>query len=434
MTRPPLGFERRVVLTAVAAVAPVVLTAMLLVWIGGFDTKSRWTVALLAALSLFIATYVLHEKLVFPLRTLSNLVAALREGDYTLRGRDIRRDDVLGEVLREINDLSDIREEQKITALEASALLRAVLEEIDSAIFAFDQDARLRLINRAAERLIGTTSERSLGRTAAEVGIAHLLDDEAAETIDLKGRWRVRRSTFRQDGVPHRLLVLTDITRVLREEEALAWQRLVRVLGHELNNSLTPIKSIAQSLDGLMSAENLPEDWREDVQRGTRIIASRADALTRFLRAYAALAKLPLPKKATFDLAELIRRVVLLETRATIAAVGPSVAIEADADQIEQMMINLLRNAVDASAETGGSVSVEWRSRGARVEIRVLDEGPGLSGSANLFVPFFTTKPGGSGIGLVVSRQIAEAHGGALTLENRKQERGAVATVTLPRR
>ena len=240
------GFERRVVRTAVAAVVPLIVLALLLAWRGGFDAKTRWSTLAIAVVSLFVATYVLHEQLSFPLRTLSNLAAALREGDFTLRARHVHADDALSEVFRELNGLSDILEERNVATLEAGALLRAVLEEIDSAIFAFDESPRLRLINRAAEELIGMPGERALGLTATEIGVDHLLRDDAAETVDMKGRWRVRRSTFRRRGIPHRLVVLTDITRALREEEALAWQRLVRVLGHELNNSLTPIKSIAQ--------------------------------------------------------------------------------------------------------------------------------------------------------------------------------------------
>ena len=426
------GFERRVIRTAVAAVLPLIVLALLLAWRGGFDTKTRWTTVAIALGCLFVATYVLHEQLSFPLRTLSNLAAALREGDFTLRARHVQSADTLGEVFRELNGLSDILEERNIASLEAGALLRAVLEEIDSAILAFDEASRLRLINRAAEDLIGIPAERVMGLTAAEIGVEHLLRDDAPETVDSKGRWRVRRSTFRRKGIPHRLVVLTDITRALREEEALAWQRLVRVLGHELNNSLTPIKSIAQSVEHLVLREPLPEDWREDVLRGARVISGRAEALTRFLRAYAQLARLPQPRRTSVDAADLIRRAVVLEDRMAVPVSGPPATIEADADQLEQLLINLVRNAVDAALESGGGASVEWNRLGGSLEIRVCDEGPGVAGSANLFVPFFTTKPNGSGIGLVLSRQIAEAHGGTLTLTNRKDGRGAVATVRLP--
>jgi signal transduction histidine kinase len=233
--------------------------------------------------------------------------------------------------------------------------------------------------------------------------------------------------------VPHHLLVLTDLSRTLREEERLAWQRLIRVLGHELNNSLAPVKSIADSLGTLLSRENLPGDWKEDAQRGLEVISGRVEALGRFTSAYARLARLPSPTLQPVSVGDWVRRVTQLESRVFIEVrPGPEVTVEADADQLDQLLINLVRNAADASAENHGEVRVGWRKDPGYVEVSVQDEGPGLSNTANLFVPFFTTKPGGSGIGLVLCRQIAEAHGGSLTLENRSDAHGCVARLRLP--
>jgi two-component system, NtrC family, nitrogen regulation sensor histidine kinase NtrY len=244
----------------------------------------------------------------------------------------------------------------------------------------------------------------------------------------------VRRTTFRLGGQRHELLVLSDVSRPLREEERQAWQRLIRVIGHELGNSLGPIKSIAGSLENLLQRNPPPEDWRDDMQRGLQVIASRTDSLSRFTGASARLARLPAPKLAPVVLKPLIQRVAAFDARVPIVVKpGPDVTIDADADQLEQLLINLMRNAADACLEVGaGTVTVGWRRTRAGLEISVEDEGPGLSNTSNLFVPFFTTKPGGSGIGLVLCRQIAEGHGGSLALENRKDTRGCKARLTLP--
>ncbi len=368
-------------------------------------------------MSAFIATYILHEQLVFPLLTISNIITALREEDYSLRARNARRDDALGEVMVEVNALATLMESRKLEAVEAAALLRAVLAQIDAAIFAFDAEDRLQLVNRAGERLLGIPRERLTGRTAAELGLAELLAEDGPSTIDRGAtRWDVHRSSFRERGSPHRMLVLADITRALREEELDAWRRIVRVLGHELNNSLAPIKSIATSLEQLVLREELPDDWKDDVTRGVRVIGSRAEALTRFTRAYAQLARLPEPRKRDVRIDALARRVAALETRVPVALLGAEATIRADEDQLEQLLINLVKNAADA----GSNVTLRWNVNGDSLTLHVEDDGPGVSGTGNLFVPFFTTKPSGSGIGLFLSRQIAEAHGGSLTLENRE--------------
>jgi nitrogen fixation/metabolism regulation signal transduction histidine kinase len=324
--------------------------------------------------------------------------------------------------------------------MEATGLLRAVMAEIDVAIFAFDAQDELRLCNRAGERLLGQPFERLKGGSAAGLGLATMLQGGSPRVHDLvfpggSGRWEVRRTTFRQEGRPHTLLVVSDVSKTLREEELLAWQRLVRVLSHEINNSLAPIKSIAGSLQSALERAAVPDESGEDLRRGLRIIGTRSDALQRFMSSYARLARLPAPRRQGVAVGPWVRRVAALETRVPVKVIdGPELAIRADGDQLDQALINLLRNAADAALSTGGGVDITWRADESVVEVLVRDEGPGLPTTANLFVPFFTTKPDGSGIGLVLSRQIAEAHGGMLSLENRSDARGCVARLRLRRR
>jgi len=433
-----MRFEVRMLFFALFAGFPAVLVTVVLLWFGNHASATRWTLTSLVVGVWLGAAFSLRSHLVYPLQTLSNLLAALREEDYSLRARGARPDDALGEVMVEVNALGDVMRWRRLGALEATALLRKVMEEIDVAVFTFDSAQCLRLMNRAGERLLGQPSERIMGRTAAELGLGDCLEGEPARTLTISfpggaGRWAMRRSAFRESGMPHELLVLTDLSRPLREEERQAWQRLIRVLGHELNNSLAPIKSMAGTLEMMLGRQPRAGDWEDDMRRGLEVIGSRAAALSRFLEAYSRLAKLPRPKLQAVEAGPLLRRIVGLENRTPIAlAPGPDLAVRADPDQLEQLFINLLRNAVDAALETGGGVSVDWTRRADQLEVCIRDEGPGLSNTSNLFVPFFTTKPTGSGIGLVLSRQIAEAHGGSLTLENRKDRAGCEARLRLP--
>ena len=436
-----LKFEKRVTFLALAAGFPAVCLCAFLLWYDNYSARVQWTVDLFLAIFWLSIAFNLKQRIVRPLQTLSNILAAIREGDYSIRGRRAAMGDALGEVMLEVNDLGQTLREQRIGALEANALLRTVMAEIDVAVFAFDGEQRLRLVNRAGERLLAQPSTRLLGRTSSELGLAACFNREEGEgphTMQMVfpggfGRWDIRHSTFREGGAQHQLLVLTDLSQTLREEERTAWQRLLRVLGHELNNSLAPIKSVAGSLAHLLTLQPRPTDWGDDMHRGLEVISSRADSLARFIESYSKLARLPQPRFEPLNIGSLVQRVVSLETRLPVNVVaGPDLVIKGDDVQLEQLLINLVRNAVDASMETKGNVGVGWTQSNGQVEVWISDEGPGLASTANLFVPFFTTKAKGSGIGLVLSRQIAEAHGGTLTLENRSGKRGCEALLRLP--
>jgi two-component system, NtrC family, nitrogen regulation sensor histidine kinase NtrY len=433
-----LSYEGKITWLTVCAVAPAIVVALVLLWFGHYSAKLQWTLTILIVGCFVAFICSAREHTIRPLQTMSNLLAALREGDYSIRARGAREGSALGEVLLEVNSLGETLRQQRLGAFEATALLRTIMSEIDVAVFTFDPKRRLRLVNRAGETLLGQPMDKLLGKTANELALDRCLEANEDEPLTLNfpgasGRWGIRRSTFREEGLPHELLVLTDLSRTLREEERRAWQRLVRVLGHEMNNSLAPIKSLAASLESLLRRDPLPTDWKEDASAGLNSIASRADSLSRFLQAYTRLTKLPPPQKQDVDLGKLVQRVVDLEPRLNVKVMpGPETVIRADAAQIEQALINLVHNAVDASLETHGKVVIGWREKEDAVEIFIQDDGPGIMNPANLFVPFFTTKPDGSGIGLPLSRQIAEAHGGSLALTNRERGNGAEALLRLP--
>jgi nitrogen fixation/metabolism regulation signal transduction histidine kinase len=394
---------------------------------------------LIGCLLLYLALIAaaLIEGLVRPLQTLANVVSSLREGDYSFRARGAGIQDAFGELAGEVNLLADLLQKQRVRSLEATALLARILEVMHAPLFAFDRESLLQLVNNSGVKLLGLSHARSFGHSARELGLEELLaaPDQSIHSFGAKStRWLLRRAVFRQDGVPHTLLLLADVSLPLQEEEQIAWKRLIRVLGHELSNSLAPIKSIAGSL--LARVDNMEGDdaTLRDFRRGLGVVESRADALHRFVQSYRLLAQLPPPQFKAVPLGALLERVVLLEQRLPIQfEAGPPVALDADPDQLEQMFINLLRNAVDASLANGGEpVRVFWKLDESAVLVTVEDRGLGIANAENLFVPFYTTKPAGSGVGLALAQQIARAHGGEISLLNREDGDGARATIRLP--
>ena len=445
-------FERRVTRFAVLLVAPGLLLSGILIWLQPWSLQSKLILLGAEILACLMIGAALHDHIVRPLQTLANVVGALRDEDYSFRARSAIPNDALGELSLEVNALADLLARHRTGAIEATALLQRVVEEVDIPIFAFDPANRLRLVNSAGEKLLQRSPAKIIGKLAPELSLGECLSCENESLVELHfgtdARWFVRRSSFRQQGIPHTLVILSDVSRALREEERRAWQRLIRVLGHELNNSLAPIKSIAGSLNARLAGSGIRADEQQDFERGLSIIESRAASLNRFLQGYRQLAQMPPPVLQRCSITALAKRVAGLETRVAVTITpGPEIDFLADPDQLEQMLINLVRNAADAvlqsreaaSSSNGSkhsdddeSVAFSWKSMGEDLTISIEDTGPGLMNPSNAFVPFYTTKPTGSGIGLVLSRQIAEAHGGTLELENRLDLQGCVVKITLP--
>ena len=433
----PRQAVRRAWLYSLLLSLPALICLAVFFYLRALDVVPAILLGICLLIYLALCASALVDSFVRPLQTLSNVVSSLREGDYSFRARGATSGDALGELATEINALADLLQKQRVRSLEATALLARILEVMHAPLFAFDREKRLRLVNSSGLKLLDRPYARCFDRSATELGLDELLSapDESIRSFGTDpARWLLRKTTFRQDGAPHTLLVMADVRVPLQEEEQAAWKRLIRVLGHELSNSLAPIKSIAGSLlarlDNLQGDESTSEDFR----RGLSVVESRADALHRFVESYRQLAQLPLPRRRPIPLGPLMERVVLLEQRLPVQLdAGPAVTLDADSDQIEQMLINLLANAVDASLTNGSQpVRASWALVAESVQIVIEDHGLGIANPENLFVPFYTTKPTGSGIGLALAQQIARAHSGEISLVNREDGDGARAIVVLP--
>ena len=457
-TRRRFSFERRLRISLWLLLLPALGLGCALARAASLSVNLAATLFAGLVLGWAIAISYFMEQIIRPIQTLANVIAALREDDYSFRARGGRRNDAVGDLALEVNALAAMLQARRGADMEAVALLERVMSAMQSPVLAFAPDDRLRVINVAAERAFRLTAPSALGKHAEQLGMAYLLATAHDELVSIAGageaqtatRWIMQRSSFRLRGVPHLLLLLSDVSAALREEERIAWQRLIRVIGHEINNSLTPIKSIAGSLraqHGRMEMkasgeENLGErpggDWSAGWDRGLAVIESRAESLNRFLQAYSQLAGLPAPRRIPILLEPLLARVCRVETRLSVHLRADSPAmLEGDQDQLQQALINLVKNAADAALAVepllhAPEVSVSWKNVGRDIVISILDSGAGIANHSNLFVPFYTTKPNGTGIGLVLALQILEAHGGTLRLRNREDRQGCEAEVRLP--
>jgi two-component system nitrogen regulation sensor histidine kinase NtrY len=440
-----LSFERRLRLSLYLLGLPTLLFSCFFLLRHSVDISILCIVMVTLAVGWAFAVSLLMEQITRPMQTLANVVASLREDDYSFRARGGQRNDALGDLALEINALASMLQGQRAGSLEAMALVERVMSSMQSPVLAFDRDGRLKLLNQAGEKAFGLSGQTALGLSAGKLHLEYLLSAADDDLISISGtqqtsRWVLKRTSFRLRGVPHTLLVLSDVSAALREEERVAWERLIRVLGHEINNSLTPIKSIAGSLRARLTSLQNAGKGDSDFETGLEVIENRAESLNRFLQAYRQLMGLPAPKLKAVSVTALMEQVSRLETRTRVLVTSTvDVTLMLDADQIQQALINLVRNAAeaalspDATDESVPLVQIEWESIGGEIVITILDNGPGLANAGNLFVPFYTTKPSGTGIGLVLAQQIAQAHRGSVHLANRSDgPTGCRAELHLP--
>lgn len=437
-------------LTRISLVASIPLL-LLLLWVMVYARVSIWLTlltALLGSLTIVYSYYSIHQKLVYQFRSISNLLGAMIQGDYTLRARSDQGSGALEELVVAINGLANRLSQQRWESVESQLLVRTIIDHIDVAIIALSERNEIRFINPAAKKLLGLDQNQSEMQLLQQLECVQSIPSGCSQVVELslgyqKGRFNVHVEEFRESGLQHQLLFITDVRTLLRSEERKAWQSLVRVISHEINNSLSPIASISQTLQRLVlrQAENLLDeqtpssDTRKNLIDGLTIINERANGLRQFVDSYKQLAKLPEPQKQQVWFRELIDKACLLFS-------GHSIAIDTEADasiyidplQFQQVLINLIKNAIEAMAQVNpsGRITISWEVNTSVFKLCICDQGSGISNLDNLFVPFYSTKKQGSGIGLVLSRQIIEAHSGHLTIANRTNSVGCCAKIEIP--
>lgn len=383
-------------------------------------------------------TALIHQKSSFQFRSLSNLLEAMLKGDYALRLRSDKPDGALDELVISINRLAEHLSQQRLVSVENQLLLNTVIEHIDVAILSVDENSQTHLLNPAAKKLLKANNGDERKIVAEQIEALKEMAIGRSQVRELsfaqhKGRFRIHCDEFRSSGLQHRLILITDIAHLLREEEDKAWQNLVRVLSHEINNSLTPIASISQTLLKMSQTQQGISQGDEDLTQGLKLISERSRDLQEFVNSYKKLNKLPAPNLQVHELTLVADKVANLFDDMNFIIIGQDpVALQIDAIQIEQVLINLVKNGIEASVDNQQPVTMNWIQSEEQCKILITDCGTGVRNPKNLFVPLYTTKPQGSGIGLALSRQIIESHNGQLTLVNRNNQQGCVAQVVLP--
>ena len=368
--------------------------------------------------------------MITPLFGLSASLEAVRHEDYSMRAHPKFKSGAVKSLSDEVNLMAEDLRLRKLHYDQQAVLVLNLIEQLATPIAVFDQNGRLDHANDAFSIWIGQPWQQAKLLSAHALGL--LFDDTDKQHIlwqikdkDIASQWQLRHSGFAMIGSTYQLVVLTNIEQVINETERGAWHKMTRVLSHEINNSLSPIKSLAQSLVDVFTQHSTDTLAIEALE----VIASRSDNLMQFVNRYASLNQQFDIKTETLHCATLLAKVTALFDHAVLVDAGEQ-TINADPILLEQVVINLIKNAIEASPkESPVKVKVHQGSRSTKIVIE--DSGSGIANPDNLFVPFYTTKDKGKGIGLALSRNMVEQQGGRLTLQNRSQEQGAVAIINI---
>ena len=433
-----IAFEDRLVRLALfTGLLPTLCCCVLLFFVDMSVYPKILLVFTLLVCILFCA-FSIRQQVIFQLRTSTNLVEAMTSNDYTMRANNKGLDGALSDFNQLLNTLAETLAEQSLITREKQILLAKVTDQIDVAIVAVNNNQAISLMNPAAEKLFKCRFDEMQGSPIKQLGLQNILCKDYNKVAEFeikqhKKKVLIRTDAYFEKGIKHTLIFITDIQNLLREEERQAWQKLLRVLSHEINNSIAPIASIGETLEKMVEKQYSGTELDNDLKEGLGVITERAQSLNIFIQRYQKLAKLPLPTKTLFNIEPLVQSVTLLFPDANIELDSKALVVYADKDQLQQVLVNLLKNACESMYDNPKEkINVYWRKDNQYFEIEILDHGTGIKNMDNLFVPFYTTKPQGTGIGLSLSRQILVNHGGDLILKNRPEHAGVQATLLIP--
>jgi len=379
------------------------------------------------------------------IRTLANIIESMIDGDYSLRGRE-QNNHAYQELLTLVNNLSDTLALSKIEAKESRQLLDRIMQQMDAMVLAVDESGRIVMANDSAQKLLLIDMSQQANLFLSDLVIGKVISSAESGIINfeqpqLKGEHFLFKEYFLSEGKQHQLFLITSAQRLLLEKERKSWQSLLRVLSHEMNNSLTPISSISQSITQKLKNKDKALN-RDSLLMGVEIINERSSSLSSFIASYSQLSHLPEPNKSAFSLKGLIQSCAALFSDCQLVFTKESIelnnlTINADKAQLEQVFINIFKNAQEAMQiidnDKAKIIDIFCQIDDKYFQIHICDSGTGIANEENLFVPFYSTKPQGSGIGLALCKQILFNHGGSLALANRKELQGAEAIISLPK-
>lgn len=396
-------------------------------------TTLVWITLLLFILPPYlIIAWKVKTSLSTPLNSLSASLEAIRHEDYTLRTKPKFTDGAIKSISDEVSLIADDLKARKLNYDRQAVLVFNLIEQLATPIAVFDPNGRLHHGNDALSVWCGVPWRQAKQRRAEQFGLRFNAsgDQQPWEIADQyrAQHWQLRYSEFSLSGERYQLVVLTNVEQLIKSTEKDAWQKMTRVLSHEINNSMAPIKSLAASL-----LELLPETQdNPKVKSALEAIVNRSDSLMRFVERYASLKQVYDLDIKSFSFDALMEKVSALFAR-DIHYRSNGIQIESDPIMLEQVLINLIKNAAEASPKDS-TIEVSVKKVNALITISIKDSGTGIANTDNIFVPFYTTKSDGKGIGLALCRNIVEQLHGRLTLKNRADRLGAEAVICLPLR